>query len=74
MVRTKEEFDKWYNDNYGDPWGYKGWVIKKRLESSMELIKRNISKDYYGAIYELGGFNGDFTKLLAEYFKDCIII
>lgn len=72
--RTKEEFDKWYNESGGDPWHYYSSGIKSRLKNSLDFILNFIPRDFKGTLVELGAFNGDFTKLLCSSFKNADII
>lgn len=68
MPRTKEEFDKWFRDSGGDPWGYDGSFVRERLKSSLDFIKRHVPSSFSGLFVEIGAFNGDFTCMLANEF------
>lgn len=71
--RTKEEFDAWFADNGGDPWGYQGKSIQTRLCASLKFILSH-GKNYSGTFLELGAFDGSFTKYLASSFPEAKII
>ena len=62
MIRTKEEFDEWFNANNGDPWGYQSKSVKERLFKTFTLISATLSKHFSGNIIELGAFTGDFYE------------
>lgn len=74
MPRTKEEFDQWYKEKGGDPWGYEGDFVQSRLTRSVVFMQRRMMPDFDGAIVEIGAFNGDFTKRLAEAFPRASIL
>ena len=74
MARTKEEFDNWFTTSNGDPWNYKSKGVINRLHKSFNLMKKVVPKTFDGEIYELGAFNGDFTKLIAKYYTTSKII
>ena len=38
-VRTKEDFEKWYAEHGGDPWGYEKAYVKKRLFASIDFVR-----------------------------------
>jgi SAM-dependent methyltransferase len=73
-VRTSEEFDKWYIENNGDPWGYESKGIISRLDKTFKHVSKTLKQDYTGTIIELGAFNGAFTKYLANHYKNAQII
>jgi len=72
-ARTKEEFENWYSQHGGDPWGYEKAYIKKRLFASIEFVKRYTPSGFEGNFIEFGAFNGAFTYLLASDFPESTI-
>ncbi len=64
-ARTGKEFDSWFNQSNGDPWGYDGERIQKRLHRSFEFLKKNL-KPETDILIEFGAFNGDFTEKLVK--------
>jgi hypothetical protein len=73
-MRTKEEFDTWFAESGGDPWGYSEEFVRARLRSSIEFVKKHLGGDFAGDLVEVGAFNGDFTVLLQDEFPACRIL
>lgn len=71
--RYAEDFNNWFLSSNGDPWNYNSKNIKRRIKMSFEFFKKHIKVDYCGNIIELGAFNGDFTFLLAQHYKEARI-
>ena len=71
-MRTKQDFDKWFSDNNGDPWNYKSYEVVERLSTTMFFLKKKIEKKQYTFI-EFGAYNGDFTRHLLNNFEDSSI-
>jgi hypothetical protein len=72
-VRTKEDFEKWYAEHGGDPWGYEKAYVKKRLFASIDFVRLFTPRSYEGNFIEFGAFKGDFTCLLASNFPESTV-
>ena len=69
---TKQDFDKWFRESNGDPWGYGSKIVKIRFNKSIDFLKQHLSQD--DIIMECGCFKGQFTKKLATNFSKNRII
>ena len=72
--RSQEDFDRWFRQSGGDPWGYENEYIKERLRASLAFIRSKVGGDYRGTFLEFGAFDGSFTRLLATAFPDAHIV
>ncbi|MES2372504.1 MAG: class I SAM-dependent methyltransferase [Bacteroidota bacterium] len=73
-VRTKEDFDKFFVENNGDPWGYQTKYVKERLDKSIKFIQKSVSREYTGVIIEFGSYEGSFTTRLIANFPSSTIV
>lgn len=73
-ARTKEDFDKWFLDNNGDPWGYESKNIKNRIQNTFKELVNRVPASFDGGLIEFGAFNGSFTYLLAQHYSKAQIV
>jgi len=71
-MRTKKDFDKWFRESKGDPWGYDSELVNIRFNKSIDFLTQHISQN--DVILECGCFKGQFTKSLATNFSENKII
>ncbi len=71
--RTASDFDRWFTEAGGDPWGYRGRQIARRLDASCGFIAKSIGNRFSGCFLELGAFNGSFTTRLLSRFPHATI-
>lgn len=64
VPRTSQDFDAWFEQHGGDPWGYDNPVIAKRLLDSVGFIGKHVLPLKDMSFVEFGAFDGRFTELL----------
>ena len=73
-ARTRDEFEAWYAASGGDPWDYQSRSVIARLRRSIDFVRCFVPRDYTGVMWEVGCFQGQFTRLLRESFPQAHIV
>lgn len=71
---SESDFEKWYEQTGGDPWGYDHPAIQERLDKSVEFLKKQIPDNFDGIFLEIGAFNGAFTDRLINTFHNAKVV
>ncbi|MRG46924.1 hypothetical protein GFS24_17515 [Chitinophaga sp. SYP-B3965] len=73
-MRTKTEFDQWFKENNGDPWGYHTPFVIKRLDDSIKFIGQTVEASFKGVFVEFGSFDGSFTSRVLTNFPSAHVL
>lgn len=74
MARTREQFNEWYEQSLGDPWGYESRSIRRRLDKSASFLERFLTPEFAGTLLEFGCFQGQLTGRLVQTFPNAGIL